>query len=182
MYKHIVLTVLLWGIMSGCNSPSDGGGLEVRLEYQKASETSVYMMPVLHLQNQGSEAVYVYFKPYGYHSVIDTLTETIELNFVERVMTSPEGYEFAPPYDFPYPVILQIDPNAEIKVHADVITPPSTWELIKSEYCVFATVGYFNEEGMFFGKTQYELRESMLEFQNTASSPKVVLSDFFKAP
>ena len=182
MYKHTVLNVLMWGIMSGCNSPSDNGGLEVRLEYQKASETSVYMIPVLHLSNNGTETLYAYFKPYGYDAVIDTLKETVELNFTVHLRTAPDGSLYTLGYDPPEPLILEIDPAAILRVHSVMITPQSTWELIRSGYGVYATIGYLTEEEMFVGKTGAGLSENILENQDIISSPEVVLSDFYKAP
>ena len=178
MRKLPVLLLLIWIIAEGCDTRESSGSLELGLEFQIDSDGRVHSIPVLQLANRGNETVYVYILPYGHWSeVVDSLAQTIELNFVERERKSPEG-DLLTVYQFTYPKIFELDPGSEIRLHSDGINSSTVWELLKEGYSVFATVGYFTDKEMFIGKADHELMYSIHEFQRTVSSEEVLLNDF----
>ncbi len=178
MRKPLVFLLLIWITAEGCDARESSDSLELGLEFQIDSDEHVHSIPVLQLVNRGNETVYVYILPYGHWSeVVDSLAQTIELNFVERERKSPEG-DLLTVYQFTYPKIIELDPGSEVRLHSDGINSSTVWELLKEGYSVFATVGYFTDKEMFIGKADHELMYSIHEFQRTVSSQEVLLNDF----
>ena len=177
MRKLLVFLLLIWITAEGCDTRESSDSLELGLEFQVDSDGRVHSIPVLQLVNRSNETVYVYVLPFGHPSeVVDSLAQTIELNFVDRERKSPEGY-FQTVYQFPYPKIIEIDPGSEVRLHSNYIKSSTAWELLKEGYSVFATVGYFTDKEMFIGKADHELMYSIHEFQRTVSSQEVFLND-----
>lgn len=181
MSKPLVFLLLIGIIAVGCDTRESSDSLELGLEFQIDSDGRVLNIPVLQLVNRGNETVYVYILPYGHWSeVVDSLAQTIELNFVERERKSPEGY-LQTVYQFDYPKIIELDPGSEVRLHSNNINSPAVWELLEAGYSVFATVGYFTDKEMFVGKLDHELMYSIHDFQRTVSSRVVFLDDFLLA-
>ena len=182
MSKPLVFLMLIWISAGGCDTWKSNDRLELRLNFQVDSDGHVHSIPVLHLVNRGTEPVYVYIFPYGHWSEkVDSLAQTIELNYVERERKSPEGY-LQTVYEFTYPKIIEINPKSDVRLHSDFVRSSTVWELLKSGYGVFATVGYFTDKEVFVGKADHELMYSIHEFQRTVSSQVVYLNDHYYIP
>ena len=183
MSNPVIILLIICVFGGGCDLWKSTDGLVVKLDFQRTPEGNVISLPVLHLVNRGDKTVYVYILPYGHSTErVDSLSETIELDFVEResMRMSPNGYPLTT-YEFTYPKFLEIAPSGEIRLYSNFVKSSSNWELLKSGYGVLATVGYFTEEELFVGKAGHELMYSIHEFQRTVSSPVVLIKDLYIA-
>ncbi len=167
---NIILRVMipLFVVLNGCESWRPEGSLHVNVRFQKATESSVYQVPILHLENRSLEEMFVIHPAGGYRAVVDTLSKTVILDFVVRDI--PELFE----YDFPTPLILELAPESKIRLHCEPILSANIWDQIVSGYGVYATVGYLEDEG-FFGTRSFKLKDRIVKYQKVVVSSRYFL-------
>ena len=167
---NIILRVLLLAfvVLSGCESSRQEGILRVKASFQKATESSIYQVPILHLENPSSMEMFVIYPVGGYRAVVDTIGKTVELDFVVRKI--PELFE----YDFPTPLILELTPNSTIRLHCEPILSANVWDKVVSGYGVYASVGYLEDED-FFGIRSFKLKDRIVMYQKVVSSSRYII-------
>lgn len=160
--------ILVFVTLSGCESWRPEGILRVSVSFQKATESSIYQVPILHLENPSSVEMFVIYPVGGYRAVVDTLGNTIKLDFVVRKI--PELFE----YDFPTPLILELAPKSKIRLHCDPILSENVWDQIVSGNDVYATVGYLEDEE-FFGIRSFKLKDRIVKHQKVVTSSRYIV-------
>ena len=165
----IILSLSLF--IGACSVQSPGNDVHVKLDFEVATDSSFYPIPIVQIENRSPKRIYVYLMNWRYEVKTDSLTGSELLDFTTADIKHQDFLVFDPPR----PLFMQINPESAIKLHFEHIPGPHLENFLASlqEKGVYAQIGYLGSEEEFAGHLSHSAIRQILKHQKKVISPRV---------
>jgi len=166
----IIALLLLVGV-SGCSSRSpkpEAVEFDIDLQRREISNRSITacsLHPVLSISNSTSDTLFVVLPIGPPNVIVNDSNRTIELDYSVEELPQEIMY-----YEFPYPTIIQVLPQARTVVYLQVPAIGRLLRLSPGSWLVHARVGCLRHSGDFLGHVDHGLRDQIVSRQSILKS------------